>query len=613
MRRPALSNGILGIGRFGALAALAGLWSSAAIADVIPPKVMTMTPTGISISDASYNYNVTDLSIGTLTLERFYHMSPGTALDPDAMFNGMRTSNNFDIFVTPNYVPATGLPFNIPAHSRPIVHMGSAASGVYRQTNFTTTPTVIPNSGEAENGVLQFVSASTYIYTDQSGTVYTFNPAVPVVGVNAGVYSSRAQRIGTIAYPDGRVRSFSYNASGQLKMVADSTGYAIVFDYGSTSSSDMKITAACGFDLSQNYVTASSTCSGATLKVAYGYTGNLLTSVVDVTGQTTSYAYSSAYVSTYLSCITPPGYSTCKVANNYPNGQTLVQTHADGSVWTVYWGSVFQQDEDFIPSDGDNQTNLVDPAGKTSTFYFTGSTPYTATDAVGNTTSYRYTGAIQYDSMAPATAAGSILTEVTLPEGNKYLAENYGPYTTISKQTFQAKPGSGLADTVVLISYSCPGGTLTPTCTKPITKTDAKGNVTNLDYYAWGGIKSEMQPAPTAGAARPLKLSTYVQKYPYIKNSGGSLVAGPNQLWVPDTETLCQTVAGSNTPTCDSGAPITVTTFEYGANGTADNLLVRGKVVTSGGVSLRTCFGYDAQSNKIWETSPRGTTSAVCS
>ncbi len=114
-----------------------------------------------------------------------------------------------------------------------------------------------------------------------------------------------------------------------------------------------------------------------------------------------------------------------------------------------------------------------------------------------------------------------------------------------------------------------------------------------------------MQPSPSSGAARPLKLVTYTQKYAYVKNSGGTLSPAAAPAWLPDTETQCQTYAGSSTATCDTAAPITVTTYEYGANGAADNLLVRGKVVSSGGVSLRTCYGYDREGNRIWETSPR--------
>jgi YD repeat-containing protein len=113
-----------------------------------------------------------------------------------------------------------------------------------------------------------------------------------------------------------------------------------------------------------------------------------------------------------------------------------------------------------------------------------------------------------------------------------------------------------------------------------------------------------MQPAPSAGTARPLKLYTYVQKYAWIKNSGGTLVSANQPIWLPSTETLCQTVAGSNSPVCDSAAPQTVTTYQYGADGTADNLLLHGKAVSSGGTTLRTCYGYDAYSRKISETAP---------
>ncbi|MBX3564034.1 MAG: RHS repeat protein [Sphingomonas sp.] len=60
---------------------------------------------------------------------------------------------------------------------------------------------------------------------------------------------------------------------------------------------------------------------------------------------------------------------------------------------------------------------------------------------------------------------------------------------------------------------------------------------------------------------------TYVQKSAYIKNSGGTLVSTGLPIWLPDTETLCQTYAGSSTATCDTGAPITVTSYEYDANG----------------------------------------------
>lgn len=134
---------------------------------------------------------------------------------------------------------------------------------------------------------------------------------------------------------------------------------------------------------------------------------------------------------------------------------------------------------------------------------------------------------------------------------------------------------------------------------------DPSGNQTDYTYATHGGTLSEMQPAPSAGAARPLKLYSYVQGYAYVKNAGGALVASGAPIWLPSSETLCQTYAGSSTATCDPAAPITTTAYEYGASGTADNLLLRGAVVSSGGVSLRTCYGYDEYANKIFETKPR--------
>src|SRR3546814_15399917 len=75
------------------------------------------------------------------------------------------------------------------------------------------------------------------------------------------------------------------------------------------------------------------------------------------------------------------------------------------------------------------------------------------------------------------------------------------------------------------------------TCGKPASITDPGGHTTNWTYAAaHGGVLTEMKPAPTSGAARPLTVHTYVQKYAYIKNSGGSLVAASAPVWLPRSE-----------------------------------------------------------------------------
>jgi YD repeat-containing protein len=134
-------------------------------------------------------------------------------------------------------------------------------------------------------------------------------------------------------------------------------------------------------------------------------------------------------------------------------------------------------------------------------------------------------------------------------------------------------------------------------------------------HYAYsadhGGMTMELQPPPTLGAARPLKLYDYVQRQAYVLNGVGQLVASSTPVWLPSTETQCQTVANfgpgapSGRPACDASEQKTVITYEYGTNGSADNLLLRGKVVTADGQSRRTCMVYDARGNKIAETTPR--------
>ena len=62
---------------------------------------------------------------------------------------------------------------------------------------------------------------------------------------------------------------------------------------------------------------------------------------------------------------------------------------------------------------------------------------------------------------------------------------------------------------------------------------------------------------------------------------------------------------------CSGGsADETVTAFDYGPDSGPNNLLPRGQTVAASGVTLRTCYGYDGDGNKISETSPNANLSA---
>ncbi|THD36405.1 MAG: hypothetical protein E7773_07805 [Sphingomonas sp.] len=560
------------------------------------------TPGGVNISDGYFSGQVTDLSIGTLKLDRFA-LAPSKLPVNDPYF-GLGITNNFDIYVAPNFIKAIGPPAPRAAEYHPIVHLGQGASGVYLQSSPTST-TIGSFNREADSGILALVGGA-YVYTDSSGTIYTFNPSVQAGG-GSGVYS---QRIDNILYPDGRRETFSYDTNKLLKMVSDTAGYAIVFDYNS----DGDVAAACGFNLSQDYVTASSTCSGAALKTTYTYTSKLLTGVTDVMGQTTTYSHSTGIgYGNPITCVMPPGYTICKIANaEVPRIGT--QTLADGSIWQLAYDITCVPDPDFpeASNDGSCSVDVTDPNNKVSHYGFTKSSPGVVVDANGKTTWYKWTGSnlndvLNYDQ----TPNGPYLIEVDYPEGDKYFAEYNGPWNAISKATRRSKTGSTSTDLVEEWGYAgCYAPNTLQNCGKPIWKKDAKGNQADYAYYAWGGTQWEMPPAPSAGAARPLKLYTYVQKYAYVKDSGGSLIAAATQIWVPDTITECQTVSGSGngTPVCDTSAPQRVTAYEYATSAVANNLLPRGMTVTayvgSTLTTLRTCYGYDPRGRKISTTTP---------
>lgn len=569
-----------------------------AAGDLIPPKVNATSPTGVSLADGSFSYSKTDLTIGTLSLERNYNGSVHTMwdaipLDPNTMFHGVHWTNNFDMYVTPTF---TKIGSNAP-YARPTVHLGtSSASGMYLQSTFTGTQTLGVDNDDANKGQLRWVGTY-YEYTDSNGVIYTFNPSVQPAGTSFATkttYAAYAQRIASITYPDGRVTTFSY-VSGNLKMVSDSTGYAIIFDW-----SGSVITAACGFNLATDYVTTSTTCTSAPLKVSYSYTSGLLTTATDVLNNSETYTYDSNQL---ITCITPPGAGSCKIANSWAHysadSSAITQTLADGSVWSYsFYDWSGRKTEDPINGECLVENGMSDGNGKGWGYKFTGTSPCEFTDPNGAVTRYQFTGGQTAEEyLAPGSHFGSILVSVTQPEGNQYVVESNGPLHAISKETWKAKSGSGLSDVVKTYAYAGPGY-------KPTTITDANGNATNITYASHFGVLTEMQPAPTSGAARPLKLTTWTQRYAYIKNSGGTLVAAAAPVWVKDTETVCQTAAGSSTTTCDSGAQQTVTTYQYGATSTAESLLVKGIAVSSGGTTLRTCYGYDGYSRRISETKP---------
>lgn len=598
---------------------LATNFTAAHAGDVIPPKIETTTPTGVNLSDGSFIHKQVDLTIGPLVLERYYIGGDlsGTLNERNqyaAPWFGTRMSHNFDIFVKRVFKPMVkdGLILILPARVRPRVYIGSMSIGPY--TELSSTPgssnqqppkpidqTVPPQSPDSWAGELK-VQSYAYIYTDPDGVIYTFSPTVPVTSISQGSSEIRSERIASIQWPTGRRQTFTYDASQRLKLVNDSTGYALVFDYNSSN----VVTAACGFNTTQTNVLVSTTCTGATLKATYTYNGTVLTSVTDAAGRVTSYGRDST---NQISCITPPGYAGCKVSNVNTTGigtQGMVtsQTLADGAVWSFSSSRGCVRSDDCLSEPGDWGTNVTDPLSAVWKYGFIKSSPYRFIDPLNRTTIFTYYGGRDYeDNYNPFPyEEGGLLTSATLPDGNKYSANYYEAdiHATVPYQAkWTAKPASGLADIVETRAYTC---TARPCAKKPTTITDPRGNTTDFTYDAThGGVLTETRAAPSSGAVRPQRRYSYAQFGSSFKNSGGTQTAYAGSVWLVSQVSECRTLA-----TCAGTADETLTVYSYGAAGSSAQLQPASKTVRAGDSSVTTTvtFTYDSNGDKLTEDGP---------
>ena len=432
----------------------------------------------------------------------------------------------------------------------------------------------------------------------------------------------------------------------RLKSVASNRGYALLFEYGGGGNT---VTKACALNLARAQVSLSGSCPSGVPASSYSYTslnGTRLSSVTDAANGIWSFSYAGGGSSMTMGFI-KPGASAPWLTNTIGFGSDIDtvpieviggQSFADGRSYSYSYVNSPQTkaSEPLVIAGGSFTDNLgrtstvaydfpimpgtgylerchnqgcpwynVPDDGSAPNYYQQTSDPATITDPLGRTTINNFcdpNAAAGYPATWQNRCLVSLLQWTQDPEGGKtYFTWDLANRNVTSIRKV-AKPGSGLADITTSATYNCASR---PSCAKPTSVTDARGNVTNYSYDAThGGILSEMGPAPSTGAARPLKLYTYVQKYAYLL-SGGSLVPSASPVWLPASTTECQTVAGSSTAACDGAAPQRITAYEYGADGTADNLLPRGQTITADGTTLRTCYGYDALGNKIWETSPR--------
>lgn len=467
-------------------------------------------------------------------------------------------------------------------------------------------------------------------FSDRDGAVYTFASFTLYSGSSFG--STIVNPVIRIVKPSGEQILFTYttfiNSWGvsdhRLQSVQTNFGYQIKFEYPGNRWDVSKISAINDAVEYCNPLAAS--CSGLTNSwpsISYSrpdpsLLGTYTEVVTDETGNTRSFSVNIASKNMQLlvktpgpSGVSPINYVYDLYANpGDTNATSVVKSITDTSgSWTYtmnapsgYLAGLFQITKTSPSSVNQIYSNTTDA----------NNVPYVQSyqDGLGRITQYQYGQTLYYGSYINSNILSYLIPpEGTITNGTPTAGYTHNEYDTrgnVIRVTKVAQAGSPLASLVYQAGYDATC-TSPAKCNKPNWVQDAKGNQTDYTYdTAHGGILSEMKPAPTAGAPRPLTLTTWAQRYGWVKNSSGAMVQQTSPIWRIATVTQCQTVAGGNAPTCDTaaGAPNTVTTFEYGASGTRFALLVKGVAVTSGGVTLRTCYDYDIYGNRTSTTTP---------
>jgi hypothetical protein len=277
--------------------------------------------------------------------------------------------------------------------------------------------------------------------------------------------------------------------------------------------------------------------------------------------------------------------------------QVTKQTLANGTFWQFSCSCVYAHGlaEESFQIDS---TSWTDPSGASVGFSLTDGVITDYIDQVGKSRQvYFYSGQ---------------LSSLRQPEGNRWYA-NISPRGVFAGDVFTGgKTGvSGYPDIVQNAKTFPTGGcTNRVTCNLPLTVTDGNGNVTNFSYdQTHGGVLTETRPAHESSPGvnvQAVVRHAYAQRNAFVSDGAGGYTAEP-AIWLPLEDRTCKTGATNIAAnSCVNGSSDeVVTTYEYGPNSGPNNLLPRGKAVTAEGITLRACYAYDTQGNKISETNAR--------
>lgn len=530
--------------------------------------------------------------------------------------------------------------------------LGGLSQGVGASSNGGGCPNLVGTSTESDcftsytgsyqslkqNGAtLINVGGGILNYTNSDGDIYSIN--TNIYGNNnaasAGILTNIKRTNGNILtftwqiYPLGK---FNF---ARLISVSNSFGYALKYEYGSDQSTNndiytgfgtlTKVTAYnravdncplsalhCTFSRSWPSATYQRTSLGQfvgynlQIQDAGGATSSFrLDPTERVVGYRPSNASVERYTWTYCRAVTngvPSPYLTnygdpCTIT--YSNGSTNVIT--DGVKWAIKDGRQWNYNPRLtLGGCGCYYYNIsTDPDGRTSSIStFTNATePEVIT--YSNVTEGRDYTFSQTDSNHLLTAKFS--DEATW--GYSYDSRNN---VIEARQT--ATAGSGDTDIVRSATYSttCSNPLI---CNKPNSITDARGNVTQIYYDSNSGLAMTIT-YPMVNGISPQTRFTYIKRYATYIDDNGNLASSPDGVWLLATKSECRTSSWAGSA-CSAGvSDESVIQYDYGPLSGPNNLLLRDKTILADGSALRTCYGYDVNGNRTYETKPRANLSS---
>jgi YD repeat-containing protein len=574
---------------------LCALWpNAAALSQSLipqPPERVIVDENNVDVTSGDYSLTRQDLSIGSpeygLTLASAWSMSGGR----DSL-SGMLEVSTFGQWNTSKIIKA------------------SWGNKAWVFENYS----LAARAGDGTYLAPTSPSGSGYTLTMRDGTVVTYSLLTPGYFhcPNDGIPCYWWYFPTKVVYPNGLVvvphyRVFLGSIMFQLRIqsVTNSAGYQIKFTYASNTISDdssthspwVRRTGATAINNAIEYCDPdadSCSVSASWPSVSYSSSAGVST-VTDALGRTTQYTWGPTYyrVKTPASPADNIQFTIASFVVNDEHVRRVTAATRGSSTWTYSYA----MQGGLHP--GQITTTSLNPQGK-QTVYVAGygdyaGELYSVKDPLNRTTAFTVcrgtSGGISYRSLG--------VYSVTSPEGNS-VVRTCDPRGNVTSVTRKAKAGANLPDSGATATFAatCTNAT-SKICNQPTATFDARGAQADFEYDpAHGGVLKGQLPA--VNGVRPEKRFTYDQKYAYVKNAAGVLGPAATAVWVPTKVSECRT-----TNSCTGGADETVTTYEYGAEGTVNRLLLRGKVITAGGVSLRTCYTYDQLGNRTSETTPR--------